>query len=116
MEKAIDHVINIHVDREELMKRLTGRRICRQCGATYHIVFNPPKVEGICDKCGGELYQREDDNEKTVATRLDVNLKQSKPLIEYYEKKGLLRVIDGEKEIAEVFDQIASILRGNASL
>lgn len=112
--RNIDHVINIEVDRNELLARLTGRRICRDCGATYHVMFNPPKQEGVCDKCGGELYQRDDDNEKTVATRLDVNIEQSAPLLSYYSEKGLLRNINGQQEITKVFEDIATLLRGQA--
>lgn len=112
--KKIDDVININVKRESLLARLTGRRICRGCGATYHVIFNPPEVEGKCDKCGGELYQRDDDNEKTVATRLDVNIEQTAPLLAYYTNKGVLRNIDGEQEIGQVFKDIAGILRGRA--
>ncbi|MEW9670182.1 adenylate kinase [Ammoniphilus sp. 3BR4] len=112
--RKIDHVVNIEVDRSELLARLTGRRICRSCGASYHVVFNPPAKEGVCDKCNGELYQREDDNEKTVATRLDVNIEQSAPLLSYYNGKGLLRNIDGQQEIGKVFEDIANLLRGQA--
>ena len=112
--KKIDDVININVNRESLLARLTGRRICRGCGATYHVIFNPPEVEGKCDKCGAELYQRDDDNEKTVATRLDVNIEQTAPLLAYYTNKGVLRNIDGEQEIGQVFKDIAGILRGRA--
>jgi adenylate kinase len=114
LAKKIDHVINIEVDRSELMARLTGRRICRDCGASYHVIFNPTEKEGVCDKCGGELYQREDDNEKTVATRLDVNIEQSAPLLSYYSEKGLLRNIDGQQDIGKVFEDIANLLRGQA--
>lgn len=114
LSRNIDHVINIEVDRNELLARLTGRRICRDCGATYHVMFNPPKQEGVCDKCGGELYQRDDDNEKTVATRLDVNIEQSAPLLSYYSEKDLLRNIDGQQEITKVFEDIATLLRGQA--
>lgn len=112
--RNIDHVMNIEVDRNELLARLTGRRICRDCGATYHVMFNPPKQEGVCDKCGGELYQRDDDNEKTVATRLDVNIEQSAPLLSYYSGKDILRNIDGQQDIAKVFEDIANLLRGQA--
>lgn len=112
--RKIDHVVNIEVERSELLARLTGRRICRSCGASYHVVFNPPAKEGVCDKCNGELYQREDDNEKTVATRLDVNIEQSAPLLSYYNGKGLLRNIDGQQEIGKVFEDIANLLRGQA--
>ena len=112
--RHIDHVINIEVDRSELLARLTGRRICRDCGATYHVMFNAPKKEDVCDKCSGELYQRDDDNEKTVATRLDVNIEQTAPLLSYYQDKGLLRNIDGQQDIAKVFEDIANLLRGQA--
>ncbi|GEN34809.1 MULTISPECIES: adenylate kinase [Aneurinibacillus] len=114
MERSIDHVINIDVDRGILMDRLTGRRICKNCGATYHVIFNPPSQEGICDKCGGELYQRDDDNEATVATRLDVNIEQSAPILNYYKEKGLLRTIDGHQDIDKVFEDVAEVLRGQA--
>ena len=86
-------VINIEVPEEELMNRLTGRRICEKCGTTYHLVFNPPKVDGICDIDGGKLYQREDDNPETVSNRLNVNVKQSKPILEYYNEKGVLKTL-----------------------
>lgn len=114
MERGIDHVINIDVDRGILMERLTGRRICKNCGATYHVIFNPPSQEGICDKCGGELYQRDDDNEATVATRLDVNIEQSAPILKYYNEKGLLRNINGQQDINKVFEDVAQVLRGQA--
>ncbi|MED0674493.1 adenylate kinase [Aneurinibacillus thermoaerophilus] len=114
MERTIDHVINIDVDRSILLERLTGRRICKNCGATYHVIFNPPSREGICDKCGGELYQRDDDNAATVATRLDVNIEQSAPLLSYYKAKGLLRNINGQQDIDKVFEDIANVLRGQA--
>ena len=83
LDREIDAVINIEVPEEELMNRLTGRRICEKCGTTYHLVFNPPKVDGICDIDGGKLYQREDDNPETVSNRLSVNVKQSKPCLLY---------------------------------
>lgn len=108
--KSIDYVININVDKDVLMERLTGRRICKNCGATYHLVFNPPSKEGVCDKCGGELYQREDDNEKTVSKRLEVNVKQTKPLLEFYSDKGYLVDIDGQKNINEVYGDIKDLL------
>lgn len=102
--------MNIEVPEEELMNRLTGRRICETCGTTYHLVFNPPKVEGICDIDGGKLYQREDDNPETVANRLEVNVKQSKPILEFYNQKGLLKNIDGSKHIDEVTSDVIEIL------
>lgn len=110
--KKIDYVLNIEVDQSILMERLTGRRICKNCGATYHLVFNPPSSEGVCDRCGGELYQRADDNAETVQNRLDVNIKQSKPLLDFYSEKGYLRNIDGQREISEVFADIEELLGG----
>lgn len=112
MNRKIDSVIDLEVDRDKLLARLTGRRVCKSCGATYHVVFNPPAKEGVCDKCGGELYQRADDTEETVATRLDVYFKQTAPLLEYYTKQGVLRSINGEAEIDEVYREISGILRG----
>ncbi|BBD89390.1 adenylate kinase [Staphylococcus caprae] len=110
LDREIDAVINIEVPEEELMNRLTGRRICEKCGTTYHLVFNPPKVEGICDIDGGKLYQREDDNPETVSNRLSVNVKQSKPILEYYDEKGILKNIDGSKDIDEVTNDVIDIL------
>jgi adenylate kinase len=112
LNRSIDYVINIEVDKNILMERLTGRRICKECGATYHLVFNPPSQAGVCDKCGGELYQRADDNEETVANRLEVNLKQTQPLLEFYQEKGYLRNIDGQQEIEKVFADICELLGG----
>ena len=97
LDREIDAVINIEVPEEELMNRLTGRRICEKCGTTYHLVFNPPKVDGICDIDGGKLYQREDDNPETVSNRLSVNVKQSKPILEYYNNKGVLKTLMVQK-------------------
>ncbi|ABB16065.1 adenylate kinase [Carboxydothermus hydrogenoformans] len=108
---TLDGVINIEVPREELIERLTGRRVCRQCGATYHVKFNPPKVEGVCDACGGELYQRSDDSLETVSNRLDVYEAQTAPLKDYYAKTGLLKNIDGTKSIEEVFASIKNALQ-----
>ncbi|KAA0560348.1 adenylate kinase [Bacillus sp. AFS015802] len=110
--KKMNYVININVDKDILMERLTGRRICKECGATYHLVFNPPTEEGVCDRCGGELYQRADDNEETVQNRLDVNIKQTQPLLAYYEDKGYLKNIDGQQDIHRVFDDIDELLGG----
>lgn len=110
LDREIDAVINIEVPEEELMNRLTGRRICEKCGTTYHLVFNPPKVDGICDIDGGKLYQREDDNPETVSNRLSVNVKQSKPILEYYNNKGVLNNIDGSKDIEEVTTDVIDIL------
>ncbi|RSD21519.1 adenylate kinase [Mesobacillus subterraneus] len=110
--KKIDYVINIDVDQSILMERLTGRRICKNCGATYHLVFNPPAKEGVCDRCGGELYQRADDNAETVENRLEVNIQQTKPLLNFYEDKGYLRNINGQQDINVVFAEIEELLGG----
>lgn len=110
LDRKIDAVINIEVPEEELMNRLTGRRICEKCGTTYHLVFNPPKVDGICDLDGGKLYQREDDNPETVANRLNVNVKQSKPILEFYDNKNVLKNIDGSKDINVVTKDVIDIL------
>ncbi|MFX3624250.1 MAG: adenylate kinase [Ectobacillus sp.] len=112
--KKIDYVININVDSALLLKRLTGRRICKSCGATYHLIFNPPAAEGVCDKCGGELYQRSDDNEETVANRLEVNIKQTQPLLDFYGELGYVRNIDGEQEIDKVFADVDALIGGLA--
>lgn len=112
LDKKIDFVINIDVDHGILMERLTGRRICKGCGATYHLVFNPPAHEGTCDRCGGELYQRADDNAETVQNRLEVNIQQAQPLLDFYETKGYLRNIDGQRDIKVVFADIAELLGG----
>lgn len=111
--RSIDHVVNLKVDRSLLLARLTGRRISRTTGTTYHVIFNPPKVEGICDKDGGELYQRSDDTEEKVGTRLDEYTSKTAPLLDYYNAKGLLREVDGEKDIDVVTSDIVSCLRGS---
>lgn len=110
--RELDHVINLKVDRDKLLARLTGRRICKSCGSTYHVIFNPPKQEGVCDKCGGELYQRSDDTADKVGTRLDEYINKTAPLLQFYEEKGLLREVDGEQEIDTVSEQVVSLLRG----
>ncbi|MFT8319536.1 MAG: adenylate kinase [Bacillus sp. (in: firmicutes)] len=110
LEKKLDYVINVQVDQEILMERLTGRRICKSCGATYHLVFNPPAKQDVCDRCGGELYQRADDNEATVKNRLEVNIKQSQPLLDFYESKGYLRNVDGQQDIQKVFLDLDELL------
>lgn len=100
--RALEKVLYIKVSEEELIGRLSGRWICSQCQAVYHVRSNPPKKPGICDKCGGELYQREDDRPETVRRRLEVYFAQTAPLIEYYARKGLLVEINGEQEIEVV--------------
>ncbi|MED4224365.1 adenylate kinase [Neobacillus cucumis] len=107
---TINIVLNIEVALEELMARLTGRRICRNCASTYHVIFNPTDVEGVCNKCGGELYQRDDDNEEMVRTRLEINVNQQQPLLDFYKEKGYLRNIEGSRPIDLVFNEIEDIL------
>lgn len=112
LNTKLDDVINLKVDSDNLLARITGRRVCKTCGTSYHIVFNPPKVEGICDKDGGELYQRPDDNEDSVRTRLDEYSNKTAPLLTFYENQNLLRHIDGEQDIDVVSQNIVSLLRG----
>ncbi len=104
--RNIGYVISIEVDDEELVTRLTGRRMCKGCGESFHIVFNPSAEEGVCDRCSGELYQRDDDMEETIRRRLAVYSEQTQPLIAYYEKQGNLRRIDGTGSIEDIFARI----------
>jgi len=108
----LDRVINISVPDSELVSRMTGRRICKGCGATYHIMYNPPADETACDKCGSEIFQRNDDREATVKNRLAVYQAQTKPLIEYYQDKGLYTEIDGLQPIEKVLADIIASLKG----
>jgi adenylate kinase len=109
--KAIDKVVYIKVSEAELLKRLGGRWICRNCQAPYHEVDNPPKVKGKCDRCGGELYQRPDDNVETVKKRLEVYFAETSPLIDYFKKAGKLLEIDGEGSTEVVNERIVTVLR-----
>lgn len=108
--KKIDHVVSIEVASSELLGRLTGRRTCKACGQGFHVMFDPPKAAGKCDKCGGELFQRDDDNEATVSNRLKVYEGQTMPLINFYTAKGLLRPIDGLGAISDIFGRIKVVL------
>jgi adenylate kinase len=110
--KSIDHVISIEVDSEELVRRLTGRRTCKNCGAMFHVLFHPPKREGICDRCGEALYQREDDKEETIRMRLKEYERQTAPLIQYYQLKKCLRSIQGVGGQDEIFERIVRLLDG----
>jgi len=110
MNVALDKVINVNVDKEILVTRAVGRRICKECGATYHIAFNPSSKEDVCDKCGGSLYQRADDNEETVSKRIEVYLNETQPLIDYYKNRGILATIDGEQDINQVFADVVAAL------
>ncbi len=106
----IDAVINIEVDEGKLVERVIGRRICKECGASYHVQFNPTSQEGVCDKCGKETYQRDDDTEEVYKERYDVYLKQTLPLIDYYNERGVLRTVDGNNKPSEVFESISKLL------
>lgn len=110
LNKPLTHVFDVEVPREELLKRLTGRRVCRNCSASFHVEFNPPQAEGVCDHCGGELFQRADDNLETVGKRLDVYGEQTRPLTAYYREKGILKTIDGMRPIGEVQQDLAKML------
>jgi len=105
---GLDAVINLEVGEDEVIKRLSLRRTCKKCGAVYHLIFNPPREDERCDRCGGPLYQRDDDKEETVRNRLKVYRQQTKPLLDYYRQRGLLRDVDGEKPIDEVFAEVLS--------
>ena len=109
-DSKIDKVLDIAVEKDELIARLTGRRVCKACGASFHVVNIPPKKEGVCDFCGGELIQRADDNLETVTNRIDVYEAQTMPLVEYYEKAGNLVHIDGSTGLENVFADIVSAL------
>lgn len=111
LNKKIDHVIHVDVPEEKLLQRLTGRRICPTCGATYHVLYNPPKVENVCDKDGSTLSQRADDTEETVKNRLEVNVKQTQPLLDFYKKAGVLMPVNGDQHIDDVFVEIKSNLK-----
>lgn len=110
--RKVDAVLYIDVDPKKLTDRLTGRRVCANCGASYHLIYNPPKHEGICDKCGGPLKQRPDDSAETVHERLQVNMKQQKPLIDFYNGKKILKTVNGDQAIENVFRDIAAVLEG----
>lgn len=113
LNMPLDKVLALIVPDEELLKRLTGRRTCKSCNQMYHIEFDPPRKDGVCDKCGGELYQRQDDNEETIKNRLAVYHSQTAPLLDFYSKKGILYKIDGVKAPEEIFKDIVRILEGS---
>jgi len=109
----LDAALSVNVPLEDLMKRLTGRRTCKGCGQMYNIYFSAPSVEGECDKCGGELYQRDDDQEATIQKRLQVYQEQTAPLIDYYSGKGILKSVGGTGGIDEIFDNVVATLGFN---
>ena len=108
--KSLTKVLNIHVPAEHLIERAVGRRICKTCGATYHVKFNPPKSDDACDNCGGQLYQRADDNEETMKKRLSVYEESTRPLIDYYKKIGVYAEIDGRQPIENVTEELVNVL------
>lgn len=108
---SLDRVINLSADSSILVDRISGRRICKGCGASYHVIFNPSEKVDICDACGGELYQRDDDKVETVKTRIDVYTQQTEPLIKFYEQRSILTNFDGTKAIREIFKEISESLR-----
>ncbi len=110
MKASLDVALSVDVDRDDLMKRLTGRRTCKNCQQMYNVYFTPPKKDGVCDKCGGALFQRDDDKEATIKNRLDVYDKATAPLIDYYSKKGILKSVMGVGNIDQIFNKICSIL------
>lgn len=110
LDMELDKVINLNADSKVLIDRISGRRICRQCSASYHVMFNTPKVDSVCDSCGGDLYQRDDDKVETVQTRIGVYLGQTEPLIKYYRDRNKLVDVDGTKAISEIFDEIVQAL------
>ena len=106
LNAPIDYVIHIDVPKDKLLDRLTGRRVCPTCGATYHVIFNPPKVAEKCDQDGATLNQREDDQPETVANRIEVNLEQTQPLLDFYQGKGNLVTVNGDQDINDVFEEV----------
>ncbi len=112
MKTPIDKVLSIEVPDSELVKRLGGRRTCRSCQAGYHVMFKPSKKEGVCDSCGGELYQRDDDKEEAIKNRLKVYMASTAPLIGYYKNKGMLATIDGVGDMKVILDRMVKALKG----
>lgn len=112
IDGKIDAVIYFNIDTNLLIERLTGRRVCRSCGASFHVVFNQPSVDGVCDLCSGELYQRNDDNEESAKTRLDEFYNKTLPLIDYYKNQGILHEVDASASMEEVASNIDEIFAG----
>jgi adenylate kinase len=113
MDSPLTSALSIEVDKNDLMKRMAGRRTCKVCGQLYNVYFSPPKKDGACDKCGGALFQRDDDREETIVKRLDVYDAQTSPLIDYYRNKGILKSIQGTGSIEEIFQRVCSALGGS---
>jgi len=111
----LDVVLYLDVGDEELVRRLTGRRVCEDCGATYHVDFDPPEEEGVCDECGGDLYQREDDTEETARERINVYEENTEPVVEYFREKGVLVEVDGEQAPDDVWADVKDAVEANAN-
>lgn len=112
--QAIDHAVYLEASLPVIIQRLTGRRVCRACGALYHLTNMPPKKSGVCDSCGGELYQRADDNEETIKTRMDVYLKNTVSIVDFYRSQGKLQKLNADSGLAELMKQFAKILDGHS--
>ena len=110
LDQDIDSAVDLEVDTEELLVRLTGRRTCKNCGAMFHLTSHPPKVDGICDDCGGELYQRPDDNKETIVKRLEIYEKETAPLKEFYRKQGKLKAIQGYGGMEQIFSELCKMV------
>jgi adenylate kinase len=109
--EKVSKVLFFDVHDEVIIDRLSGRRVCSKCGAVYHVKYNPPKVEGVCDLCGGSLVQRDDDKEEVVKKRLEVYRKQTQPLIEFYQDRGIIYRLDAEKGVEELFEEVKGLVR-----
>jgi adenylate kinase len=109
--EKISKVLFFDVPDEVIIDRLSGRRVCSKCGAVYHVKYNPPKIEGVCDLCGGSLVQRDDDREEVVKKRLEVYRKQTQPLIEFYQDRGIIYRLDAEKGVEELFEEVKGLVR-----
>jgi len=110
LSKPLTAAVSVDVPMDDLMKRLTGRRTCKSCGQMFNVYFNPPKKEGVCDKCGGELYQRDDDKEATIRKRLEVYEAQTAPLADYYSGKGILKSVNGTGSIDDIFNKLTKAI------
>jgi adenylate kinase len=110
LNMSLTAALSVDVPLEDLMKRLTGRRTCKACGQMFNVYFNAPKKEGVCDKCGGELFQRDDDKEATIKKRLDVYTAQTAPLMDYYGKKGIVKSVQGTGDIDQIFKKVCEVL------
>ncbi len=113
IHRPVSMVINITADKDALIQRISGRRVCKTCAAPYHLIFKPSKVEGVCDLCGGPLFQRKDDTVEVLSERLDAYETQTKPLVQFYEKKDVLHEVDGLQDIEDVFQDISKLLKGD---